>query len=416
MPMHWQAMPTTQSTGDGEALKNKLATILRKARYAVQNQPFFMAPKTDGVTPDSTSYDLANWMWKLGDAVGVASGTTDGLLTALMKQHHKPIFQLGCTALTTEMAANHVNWMTDASLPSDAVKAYRFTPLMDSNEDKQSRWTGWKAYRWMNRDATRGLAYANMASALKALNAMRGSTTPYNSVSVTLNMRTFSSRQETFYAEMDSLLKMSDELGMTVLPQLLTDTYASLTTSRLTGYVTDVLTHYATDSRILGWDLYFNACSTSTNTTKAMELADALFAAGRATGAQQPLFMTPCVATNTLPEGYDAVQNLVHGVYAGWDHLNFGKGNVKLCFKIWCQSDIISYTSSQRSELLGWLNAQANKFGRPLFCSQWKPSISEEPSKVLDIFSDMHVSWFVNGTLDATAVQNFHYRPVSTAH
>ena len=180
--------------------------------------------------------------------------------------------------------------------------------------------------------------------------------------------------------------------------------------------MTDVLTHYATDSRILGWDLYFNACSTSTNTTKAMELADALFAAGRATGAQQPLFMTPCVATNTLPEGYDAVQNLVHGVYAGWDHLNFGKGNVKLCLKIWCQSDIISYTSSQRSELLGWLNAQANKFGRPLFCSQWKPSISEEPSKVLDIFSDMHVSWFVNGTLDATAVQNFHYRPVSTAH
>ena len=412
----WCIYEQTQSTGDGEALKNKLATILRKARYAVQNQPFFMAPKTDGVTPDSTSYDLANWMWKLGDAVGVASGTTDGLLTALMKQHHKPIFQLGCTALTTEMAANHVNWMTDASLPSDAVKAYRFTPLMDSNEDKQSRWTGWKAYRWMNRDATRGLAYANMASALKALNAMRGSTTPYNSVSVTLNMRTFSSRQETFYAEMDSLLKMSDELGMTVLPQLLTDTYASLTTSRLTGYVTDVLTHYATDSRILGWDLYFNACSTSTNTTKAMELADALFAAGRATGAQQPLFMTPCVATNTLPEGYDAVQNLVHGVYAGWDHLNFGKGNVKLCFKMWCQSDIISYTSSQRSELLGWLNAQANKFGRPLFCSQWKPSISEEPSKVLDIFSDMHVSWFVNGTLDATAVQNFHYRPVSTAH
>ena len=82
--------------------------------------------------------------------------------------------------------------MTDASLTSDAVKAYRFTPLMDSNEDKQSRWTGWKAYRWMNRDATRGLAYTNMASALKALNAMRGSTTPYNSVSVTLNMRTFS--------------------------------------------------------------------------------------------------------------------------------------------------------------------------------------------------------------------------------
>ena len=412
----WCIYEQTQSTGDGEALKNKLATILRKARYSAQNQPFFMAPKTDGVTPDSTSYDLANWMWKLGDAVGVASDTNDGLITTLMKQHHKPIFQLGCTALTTEMAANHVNWMTDASLTDDAVKAYRFTPLMDSNEDKQSRWTGWKAYRWMNRDATRGLAYDNMASALKALNAMRGTTTPYNSVSVTLNLRTFNSRPETFYAEMDSLLKMCDELGMTVLPQLLTDTYASLTTSRLTAYVTDVLTHYATDSRILGWDLYFNACSTSNNTTKAMELADALFAAGRATGAQQPIFMTPCVATNTLPDGYDAVQNLVHGVYAGWSRLNFGKGNVKLCFKIWCQSDIISYTSSQRSELLGWLNAQANKFGRPLFCSQWKPSVNEQASKVLDIFSDMHVSWFVNGTLDAKEVQDFKYRPVSTAH
>lgn len=413
----WCVYEQTQDAPSGDALKESLATILRKARYAVQNQPFFLAPKADGVTPDSLANDLANWMWRLGDAVGVEAATTpDGFVQSLMRQHHKPIFQLGNTALSGEMAANHVNWMTAASLGNEEVAAYHFTPLMDSNEDKQSRWTGWKAYRWMNREATRGIACASMTSALKTLNALRGTSTPYNSVSVLLDLRTYAARKATFYAEMDSLLMMADETGMTVLPQLLNDTYISMAQSRLQDYVTDVLTHYATDTRILGWDLYHTPCSSSNNVSKAMDLTDALFAAGRATGAQQPLFMTPCVSTNTLPSDFDAVKNLVHGVYAGWGRLGFGKGNVNLCYKIWCLSDVISYDSSQRSDHLGWLNAQANKFGRPLFCPSWKPATGETTDKVLDIFSDMHVSWYVNGTLGAQAVSDFKYRPVSTAH
>ncbi len=413
----WCVYEQTQDAPAGDALREKLATILRKARYAVQNQPFFLAPKADGVTPDSLSADQANWMWRLGDAVGVTAGTTpDGFMQALMRQHHKPIFQLGCTALTGEMAANHVNWMAGTSLEPQDVAAYRFTPLMDSNEDKQSRWTGWKAYRWMNREATRGITCASMASALKTLNALRGTGTPYNSVSVPLDLRTYTARKATFYAEMDSLLMMAGETGMTILPLMLTDAYATMATSRLQDYVSDVLTRYATDSRILGWDLYHNVCSSTGNTTKAMALTEALFATARATGAQQPLFMTPCVSTNTLPADFDAVKNLEHGVYAGWSRLGFGKGNIKLCYRIWCLSDVISYNSSQRSDHLGWLNAQANKFGRPLFCPSWKPASGEASSNVLDIFSDMHVSWYVNGTLDIDAVQNFVYRPVSTAH
>ena len=126
--------------------------------------------------------------------------------------------------------------------------------------------------------------------------------------------------------------------------------------------------------------------------------------------------MTPCVSTSTFAEGFDPIKNLVHGVYAGWSRLTFGNANINLCYKIWCQSDIISYVTTQRSDHMGWLNAQANKFGRPLFCTSWKPATSEPASQALEVFSDMHVSWYVNGSLDEQEVKDFQYRPVSTEH
>lgn len=414
-----QAWCIYEQTEDGtpdNALKDKLATILRKARYAVQNQPFFMAPKASQTMPDSTSTDVVNWMWKLGDAVGISSSTTPGnLLTLLMQQYHKPIFQLGNTELTKEMADNHVNWMTEASFKKDEVESYKSSPVIENNENKSGRWPAWKAYRWMNRPAIRGIACSNMSTALKTLNSLRGSHTPYNSLSVMLDLRTYTARQSTFYAEMDSLLKMAEEMDMTVLPQLLSDNYINMASSRLTAYVSDVLSHYATNPHIIAWDLYNNVCSAS-GSTKIKELVDALFEAGRSIGACQPLYMTPCVSTNTFSADFDAIKNLEHGVYAGWSKLSYGKGDIKLCYKIWCLSDVICYASSQRSNYLGWLNAQANKFGRPIFCATWKPAAGESANNTLDIFSDMHVSWYVNGTLEDDAVESFKYRPVSTAH
>lgn len=412
----WCIYQQTQKTSSDSDLKDKLSTILRKVRYAVQNQPLFMAPLADGVIPDSTQTDLANWMWSLGDAVGVTHDAPEGFLDALMSHHHKPIFMLDNSTLTTEMAANHVNWITSETLKEEDVTAYHFTPFMDSNEDKQSRWSGWKAYRWMNRDAIRGIYCSNMTTALKTLNSLRGTSTPYNSVSVMLDLRNHIARPTTFYEEMDSLLMMAEEMGMTVLPQLLSDTYINIATTRLVDYVSDVTAHYATDPRILAWELYNNVCATSSNTSKGTELVDELFASARATGAQQPLFMTPCVSTNTFAEGFDPIKNLVHGVYAGWSRLTFGNANINLCYKIWCQSDIISYVTTQRSDHMGWLNAQANKFGRPLFCTSWKPATSEPASQALEVFSDMHVSWYVNGSLDEQEVKDFQYRPVSTEH
>lgn len=412
----WCVYEQTQDASSGSDMKDKLSTILRKTRYAFQNQPIFMAPKAEGVQPDSTQTDLANWMWSLGDAVGVTNDAPEGFLNTLMRQYHKPIFMLDNSTLSPEMAANHVNWMSSATLKEEDVASFHFTPFMDSNEDLQSRWTGWKAYRWMNRDATRGIYCSNMTNALKTLNSLRGTSTPYNSVSVKLDMRTFIGNKTSFFADMDSLLMMAEETGMTVLPQLLSDSYINIATSRLKEYVSEVITRYATDTRILAWELYNNLCSTSSNTTKGNELVDELFITGRATGAQQPLFMTPCVSTNTFPDGFEPIKNLEHGVYAGWNRLGFGNANINLCYKIWCQSDVISYVTTQRSDHMGWLNAQANKFGRPLFCSIWKPANSEPSSNALEIFSDMHVSWFVNGTLDEQAVRDFKYRPVSTQH
>ena len=414
----WCILEQTDAIGNEASFKSNLETILRKARYAFQNQPLFCAPLvTEGVTPDSTQADVANLMWQLSDVCGFsASDASTEFLERMMKHYHRPIFLLGNNSLTEGMQDNHVNWATAAALPSEDVSNYHFSTFLDNNEDRSSRWPGWKAWRWMNRPPTRGLSFSNISNAISMLENLNGTGSPYNSISVALDFRGYRSSQETFFADLENLLTLAAENGMTVLPQLLSDTYFRMSAYALTEYVENVLTRYANDTRILAWDLYNKLSSVNSNPTKAESIIDDLFKTARATGAQQPIFMTPSVSVNTFPNGFDPIASLVHGRYDGWSRLTYGSGSVDLCYRIWCMSDVICYTSSQTSPYLGWLNAQAAKFGRPLFCAEWKVPTSEAPSATMEIFKDMHISWFANGTLDEEMVRDFTYRPVSTQH
>ena len=127
-------------------------------------------------------------------------------------------------------------------------------------------------------------------------------------------------------------------------------------------------------------------------------------------------FVTPSVSAQTFASDFDYIGRLEHGTYDGWNRLQYGSGNISICYKAWCLSDVISYASNQTSAHLGWVNSIACKFGRPLLCLEWKPTTSEPYSKTLDIFQDMHVSWYVNGTVGATLLEDYRYIPVSTAH
>ena len=79
-------------------------------------------------------------------------------------------------------------------------------------------------------------------------------------------------------------------------------------------------------------------------------------------------------------------------------------------------SDVIAYASSQDSPELGWLNSVAYRFGRPLFCTKWQPSRTEDPSAVLSVFRNMHVNWYVDGEPGDENVSSFAFDPIITDH
>lgn len=391
----WCVYEQTKQT-DATKLPSLLPAILHKARYAFPNQPIFVTPMADENTvPDAEGTDVSNLLWRLSDVCtinGEASATWLGQLAAV---YQRPIY----------------------SLTSSDIAACHSTQAVVAESDTDKRWPAWRAWQWMSGVERRGIYYTNLTNAQKGLAAFeKQEGTIYNSVNLPLDYRSWMGNKTTFYKGVDSLLNMAGRRGMTVVPQLMTDTYIRMPVNSLTEYVQDVLSHYGQDSRVLAWDLYNKPCSTSSDVDKVKELLNTLFTAARATGAIQPLYSTPTVTTNNFEAGFDHVASLVHGVHGGWSRLSFGKGNVSLCYAIWCMSDVIAYSSSQTSAQLGWLNSVACKFGRPLICAEWKPATSEEPSKAMDIFKDMHINWYVNGTLDETLVRDFHYIPVSTAH
>ena len=390
----WCVYAQTQ-TSDAATLGTLLPTIFRKARYAFPNQPMFAAPLADEtILPDAGSDDTANLMWRLSDICATYGDASEAWFARLSAAYQRPVYSLGAN----EVAAHQ--W-TDNSTSTDMSR----------------RWPAWRAWQWMSGVERRGIAYSSLTAAENALTAIENiGSSSYNSLCLPLDYRKWVSDKTAFYTSMDSVLNMSGRLGMTVVPQMMSDTYIKMPTSVLKTYVQEVITRYGEDCRVLAWDLYNKPCATASDVSKATEILDALFDAARATSATQPLFATPAVTTNNFDAGFDYVAALVHGVHGGWNRLSFAKGNVSLCYHIWCQSDVVAFSSAQTSSQLGWLCSVACKFGRPIFCAEWKPATSEEPSKTMAVFEDMHLNWYVNGTLDENLVHTFHYIPVSTGH
>lgn len=371
--------------------KNKLQTIMRRVRYSFPNQPIFAVPMVENSTrPDTTGTDFANYLWQMSDisAYSAPSQQEETWENTLVQQYQRPVY----------------------AFCQDRVEQHRADRL---NNAEGGRWPAWKAWRWMNRGPVKGVQSTSIKTALTKLNNFKAQGTSYNSICVPLEYRTYLNAPDTYMQEFDSLLSLAADLNMTVVPQLLSDSYISITPQSLRQYVNTVLTRYATDERILAWDLYNRPCYTSMLVAKATSLLDELFEEARKTPAQQPIFATASVTTKTLPSDFDVVQQLVHGVYNGWERLNFGKGNAALNYHVWCLSDIIAYSSTQDSRHLGYLNAQAGKFGRPMFCTGWKTVTTEPVSNVIDIFQDWHVSWFTSSTLSEQVVKDFHFIPIA---
>ena len=421
--MGWDVYHQVAGTSES-VIDSKIGTLMRYVRYDFPNQPLLMTPLvSESVLADSTSTDVANKMWQLSDVLGyeTTDGTsvTDTWLTTLSNVYGKPIFCLGTGKTESNYATQHVNWYANSEQGEDVVKAFSYKPILKKTSEAVSRWQGWRTWEWMNRNATKGLYYSSMSSAIAGVKT-HAEDKLYNSVRVLLDYNDYTTDATTFYIKMDSLIQLAGKSGMTVLPTLLTDKYAGEEETALSQYVGDVVKHYAQNDTILAWDLYFRPGSGYKDNSKLSTLVPHLFETARSGGPQQPLFMTPAVSVQDMGDKY--IDQTTHGssstALVSWYKFQYPTTGATsaLCYQIWTLSDVIGFNTMQQSPEMGMLEDVAYRFGRPLFCSQWKTTVTETPDKVLSFFANMHTNWYVDGNLDDSYVKNFKFIPVTTEH
>lgn len=418
----WEVYRQTADASES-TISSTISSLMQYVRYDFPNQPLFLTPLvTASVVPDSMATDVANQMWQLSDVIGYA--TPNGMvmenswLNALYTSYTRPLFQLGTESVNSNFATQHVNWYLRGEQDEQRVKTFCYKPALRVKKTDVLRWSGWRTWEWMNRTAIKGLYYTSIHAALNGVKAHIEDKL-YNSVRVLLDYNDYTSNVAMFYAQMDSLIRLAGNAGMTILPALLTDKYASQDESSLTQYVADVVNHYAQNDTIVAWDLYYRPGAGYKDSGKMKTLISGLFERAREVTPQQPLFATVAVAIQDMGDDYIAVTT--HGTGAGgvgWYKFQYPTtgSTPELCYQIWTLSDVIGFNTTQQSPEMGMLEDVAYRFGRPLFCTEWKPTVTETPDKVLSFFANMHTNWYVDGSLDDNYVKNFKFVAVTTEH
>lgn len=410
---------TQQESDDVIRLTSLMPYLFRYVRFAFPNQPLFATPALSDAAPDTSGEDAANLLWRLSDVVAYVAphetAVNGELLNSLCAEYRRPLFCMRAYALQEEFASLHVNWYAAKVFEREAANRFAFEYAVPLRGNRVGKMEGWTAYAHMNRNPVKGICYDSVEDALAGVTE-KGSSGLYNSVRVQLNFDSWLRSRDKFRSDFDDLLRLANGAGMTVLPSLVSDTYALRDMDTLMSYVADMIGRYDKNGCIIAWDLYFRPCAQSgVSKEKADYLLDGLFEAAHGASPSKPVFATPEVSTEPFTEGYDYIKALVHGQEkAGWNKLRYMHSSESLCYKVWCLSDVIAYASSQDSPEMGWLNSVAYRFGRPLFCTKWHVPEKEDPSKALSVFSNMHVSWYADGELDDAIVRDFGYAPVIT--
>ena len=98
----------------------------------------------------------------------------------------------------------------------------------------------WKAWAMVNNEPVKGLSYSSADAALAGISA-QGPKGIYNSVQVRFDFRNYSSDRAAFIEKINAVLDSAAKYGMTVLPSLLDDRYATRNATTLGNYVADVI-------------------------------------------------------------------------------------------------------------------------------------------------------------------------------
>jgi hypothetical protein len=237
----------------------------------------------------------------------------------------------------------------------------------------------------------------------------------YNSVRVRLYYSDWKNHKEDFFTRFDNLLKDASAQGLTVMPVMLDDDDAMNGAVALGEYVNNVIDRYYSDNRILAWELYHKPGEKVKDTKQLMDIVSMVFRYARNVYSNQPLTMTPVVDVKPFEAGFDPWQALVHGHTGGWGRLNYSGGSSPdLIYKIWSLSDVVSFATDMPTPETGWLISICYRFGRPIFCTDWKFDNDETMATTLQRFAMSHVFWFASKSVTTQKINSFRFIPIST--
>lgn len=421
--MGWNLYQQTSAT-NASTLQSRAADLMTYVRYSFPNQPLFMTPLvTSSTVPasDSTLTDVPNLLWNISDVISYNTSSNAPLSKAfadsLQTVFNRPLFLPQTSRLASYFSERHVNWYATSEPATANVKNFDYKLDDKLPAANGERWPAWKAWAWMNRGETKGYFYNSLSAALSGIDAL-GQAGVYNSIRVFFDYAVYVQDKEAFYNKVDTLMQKAERYGLTVLPALFMDKSTSVGSTVLCDYVKEVVGRYAQNKNILAWDLYYRPGATNTSSPTVLSLINNVFAAARSVHPLQPLFMTPAVAVKSVPSDYisETTHSNSHGAL-GWSLLSFATGSPQATvYQIWCQSDVIGFMTSQKYAYMGMLQLVAYRFARPLFCTEWRYTTTEEPSEQLTSYSDMHTNWYVSRTIPDDVVKDFKFRPVSTGH
>lgn len=366
------------------------------------------------------------------EAVARSRGGTFGRTLSLFSKYHVHWYSWGLYAGDTnwnvawERSAfdSFEPWFHDVLHPDgmpydrrdlDLIRNFHFAgagETADPGAEITERWNKWRSWKWMATGPVRGWNYAPAdsqpwkdmwlsepeAQAKWAEKIQQAQSAGCNYVRVYLSYPAWKDNQARFYANLDKFLALASERFMGVMPVLLTDKDAAAAESEPVEYVSAVVRKYGFDSRVNCWELYNRPGAGGAGEEKARSLLRAVFEAARFEFPNQPLTATPAVRVRPIAPDFDYRGAFVHGREAGWNRLGYEGGcDLSLCSYVWELSDVISFPGSREMPETGWLLSVANRYGRPVFCTEFAEREDSSAADILDLFSKHHVFWYKQG-------------------
>lgn len=266
------------------------------------------------------------------------------------------------------------------------IKDYKFTDGVSNDPGMAytERWTQRRAWKWLNRQPTRGIYYDSFDEAVAGV-AQHATDGLYNSLNVRLKISDYSSNSTTFKNKFRSFLSAADAAGMSVVPTLLSGSDISTYSAPiLRNYIYDLIDAFYNDRRILGWNLYQQTTAGVESTMLSKFIPTMNYV--RNTFPNQPMFITPLVTSSTLPDSTarDAVNQL------------------------WQLSDVVSYNTADGSAPgSAFIYRLASAYDRPIFAPQ--------TSNVPNYFKTRHVVWYTTADQNTSTIRDFTYTPWHTS-